>query len=101
MRLRSNQTVAGLKYLLIRWKDNVVLGSNQTVAGLKSETVDAMLFFSYKFKSDRCGIEIFIHSSKEFRKQSSNQTVAGLKYLDILFHHKDIRCSNQTVAGLK
>ena len=56
--LSSNQTVAGLKYLLIRWKDNVVLGSNQTVAGLKST------------QRELCGTD----------GVGSNQTVAGLKF---------------------
>jgi len=78
----SNQTVAGLKCCYRRSKSNTDQRSNQTVAGLKSnrsigkwsaspssnQTVAGLKLLQYttirslcrRFKSDRCGIEMFL-----------------------------------------
>jgi len=56
---------------------------------------------SYRFKSDRCGIETMQLQHHVQRFESSNQTVAGLKLVVIACARTASWCSNQTVAGLK
>ncbi len=142
----SNQTVAGLKYRHDCSGCTRRAGSNQTVAGLKYIKDDRQFrsilnvqirplrdwnqaianghFFILEFKSDRCGIEIYIISwtwrdcmgfksdrcgieiSSEglvstHHSLSSNQTVAGLKWHRNSTSQTAILGSNQTVAGLK
>ena len=75
----SNQTVAGLKSYTYRTRTAEPHRSNQTVAGLKYVVQERGGAIRLKFKSDRCGIEIRNRFICWIRDTRSNQTVAGLK----------------------
>ena len=75
----SNQTVAGLKFVIDAVRLRLYQSSNQTVAGLKYHSwIDVRSWYD-----------------------CSNQTVAGLKSQSSISKPAHLLCSNQTVAGLK
>ena len=78
------------------------LRSNQTVAGLKRRWRVHEHSHKDRFKSDRCGIETPERTWRgSFHHSRSNQTVAGLKHNSKRGKDHDRESSNQTVAGLK
>ena len=79
----------------------MILCSNQTVAGLKLTYSFYCKSFSFKFKSDRCGIETHLSGLPSKEDESSNQTVAGLKLSNVksilrVLTFKSDRCGIET-----